>query len=78
MAIIVILGDFERPLYNDHWIHFYEKNKLTFMLISTQVNNLKIIGLESIPTILLKTAENDAGVPELTSCYFYIIFLNWA
>ena len=27
-----------------------------------------------MPTILLKTAENDASVSELTNCYFYIPF----
>ena len=27
-----------------------------------------------MPTILLKTAENDESVLELTNCYFYIPF----
>ena len=30
--------------------------------------------LESMPTILLKTAEDDESVLELTNCYFYIPF----
>ena len=43
LVIIVILGDLKRRLFNDHYIHFYEKNKLTIIFISVQVNNLDYI-----------------------------------
>ena len=39
---MAILGDLKRPLFNDQYIHFYEKNKLTIIFISAQVNNLEM------------------------------------
>ena len=35
-----LLRDIKRRLFNDHYIHFYEKNKWTIIFISAQVNNL--------------------------------------
>ena len=40
LVIIVILGDLKVLLVNGHYIHFYEKIKLTIVFISAQVNNL--------------------------------------
>ena len=42
MVITVILGDLQGLLFKGHYIHFYEKNKLTIIFISAQVNNLEM------------------------------------
>ena len=43
LVIIVILGDLKKRLFNIQYINFHEKNKLTIIFISAQVNNLVII-----------------------------------
>ena len=54
MVIIVILGDLKRSLSNGHYIYFYEKNKLTIIFISAQVNNL-------VKNVFLEVSQNSQG-----------------
>ena len=51
MVITVILGDLQGLLFKGHYIHFYEKNKLTITFISAQVNFSKEIVVFEISSL---------------------------
>ena len=47
MATIVILKNFEKPICNDHYIYFYEQNKLTIICM---LKRSSIISLDFVYT----------------------------